>query len=91
MAMKMLSYVLRTNSKPNKEYLSSIRKDLIRIEGQNTKIAEYWARAPVKDRCGGVWVAIKYCEIPNDGVLRIQTEFVVSNSCIGNQSINACH
>ena len=43
--------------KPDKEYPLSIRKDLLKIERRNTKIAEYWARIPVKGRRGGVWVA----------------------------------
>lgn len=45
--------------KPNREYPLSIRKDLIRIERRDTKIAKYWTRIPVKGRRGGVWVAIK--------------------------------
>ena len=45
--------------KPNKEYPISIRKDLLKVEQQNTKIAEYWARIPVAGRRGGIWVAIK--------------------------------
>jgi len=45
--------------KPGKEYPLPIRKDLIRIERRDTKIAKYWARIPVKGRRGGVWVAIK--------------------------------
>lgn len=50
--------------KPDKEYPISIRKDLIKVERQSTKIAEYWARLPVKGRRGGVWVAIKpHCDI----------------------------
>ena len=50
--------------KPDREYPLSIRKDLLRIERRNTKIARYWARIPVKGRRGGVWVAIKpHCPI----------------------------
>ena len=50
--------------KPDKKYPLSIRKDLLKIERRNTKIAEYWARIPVKGRRGGVWVAIKpHCPI----------------------------
>ena len=45
--------------KPEKEYPLSIRKDLIRVEKKDTKIAKYWARIPVAGRRGGVWVAIK--------------------------------
>ncbi|MGC9346398.1 MAG: RNA-guided endonuclease InsQ/TnpB family protein, partial [Candidatus Bathyarchaeales archaeon] len=53
--------------KPNKEYPLSIRKDLLKVERRNTKIAEYWARIPVKGRRGGVWVAIKpHCPITPD-------------------------
>ncbi len=53
--------------KPKKEYPLSIRKDLLKIEKRDTKIAEYWARIPVKGRRGGVWIAIKpHCPIELD-------------------------
>ncbi|MFX0162897.1 MAG: hypothetical protein ACFE68_06190 [Candidatus Hodarchaeota archaeon] len=53
--------------KPNKEYPLSIRKDLLKVERRNTKIAEYWARIPVKGRRGGAWVAIRpHCPIESD-------------------------
>jgi putative transposase len=53
--------------KPEREYPLSIRKDLIRVERRDTKIARYWVRIPVKLRRGGVWVAIKpHCEITTD-------------------------
>ena len=45
--------------KLDKEYPLSIRKDLLKIEERDTKIARYWARIPVKGRRGGIWVAIK--------------------------------
>ncbi len=49
------------------EYPLSIRKDLIRVERRNTKIARYWVRIPVRLRRGGVWVAVKpHCEITAD-------------------------
>ena len=39
----------------------------MKIERRNTKIAEYWAKIPVKGRRGGVWVAIKpHCPIEPD-------------------------
>ena len=45
----------------------SIRKDLIKVEKRDTKIAKYWARIPVSGRRGGVWVAIKpHQDIPDD-------------------------
>ena len=50
-----------------REYPLSIRKDLIRVERRNTKLARYWARIPVRLRRGGVWVAIKpHCGITSD-------------------------
>ncbi len=53
--------------KPDKDYPLSIRKDLIKVERRDTKIAKYWARMPVAGRRGGVWVAIKpHQEIPED-------------------------
>ncbi|AGK60044.1 transposase, IS605 OrfB family, central region [Archaeoglobus sulfaticallidus PM70-1] len=53
--------------KPDKEYPLSIRKDLIKVERKNTKIAKYWARIPVAGRRGGIWVAIKpHRDIPED-------------------------
>ncbi|RLG36655.1 MAG: hypothetical protein DRN91_07445 [Candidatus Alkanophagales archaeon] len=36
--------------KPDKEYPLSIRKDLIKVERRDTKIAKYWARIPVAGR-----------------------------------------
>ncbi|MHA1505824.1 MAG: hypothetical protein ACTSR0_01335 [Candidatus Asgardarchaeia archaeon] len=51
--------------KPDKEYPLSIMRDLLKIERRNTKIAEYWARIPVKGRRGGVWVVIK----PHEDIL----------------------
>jgi len=53
--------------KPDKEYPLSIRKDLIKVERRDTKIAKYWARIPVAGRRGGIWVAIKpHQDIPED-------------------------
>ncbi len=53
--------------KPEREYPLSIRKDLMRVERRDTKIARYWARIPVRLRRGGVWVAIRpHCEITDD-------------------------
>ena len=53
--------------KPDNEYPISIRKDLIRVERRDTKIAKYWARIPVKSKYGGIWVAIKpHQDIPED-------------------------
>lgn len=40
--------------RPDKGYPLSIRKDLLKIEKRDTKIAGYWAIIPVKGRHGGV-------------------------------------
>jgi len=53
--------------KPDKEYPLSIRKDVIKIEKRDTKIARYWAKIPVAGKRGGIWVAIKpHQDIPDD-------------------------
>lgn len=47
-----------------KEYPLSIRKDLLKIEKRDTKIAQYWARIPVAERRGGLWLPIKpHCDM----------------------------
>jgi len=43
-------------TKPDREYPLSIRKDLIRVERRDTKIARYWIRLPVRLRRGGIYV-----------------------------------
>jgi len=44
----------------DKEYALSIRNDIIKVEFKpNNKISEHWCRIPVKQRHGGIWVAIK--------------------------------
>ncbi|MBI4170976.1 MAG: hypothetical protein HY514_04725, partial [Candidatus Aenigmarchaeota archaeon] len=43
----------------NKDYPISVRKDLIKIEEKNNKLAKYWCRILVRGRRGGLWVAIK--------------------------------
>src|SRR3990167_9922861 len=44
----------------NKEYALSIRNDLIKIAFKpNHKISQHWCKIPVKQRRGGIWVAIK--------------------------------
>jgi len=53
--------------KLEREYPLSIRKDLIRVERQDTKLARYWVRIPVKLRRSGVWVAVNpHSEITDD-------------------------
>jgi putative transposase len=48
------------NIKEGKEYAISIRNDMIKVEFKpNHKVSKYWCKIPVKQRRGGVWVAIK--------------------------------
>jgi len=36
----------------------------LKVKESSTKLAQYWARIPVKGRSGGIWVAIKpHCSI----------------------------
>jgi len=51
--------------KPSKEYPLSIRKDLIKVERRDTKIAKYWVRIPVAGKRGGIWLPIK----PHEDIL----------------------
>jgi len=44
----------------DKIYAISIRNDIIKVELKpNNKISKYWCKIPVKQRYGGIWVAIK--------------------------------
>jgi len=45
--------------KKGKEYPISIRKDLIKVEKRDTKIAQYWIRIPTYGRRGGLWLPVK--------------------------------
>lgn len=43
-----------------KEQSIIIRRDLIKIQKQDTKLSKYWARIPCYQRRGGIWVAIQF-------------------------------
>jgi hypothetical protein len=43
----------------SKEYPLILRKDVIKLVKQNTKLTQYWFRIPVFGRRGGIWVPIK--------------------------------
>jgi len=62
--------------KLDREYPLSIRKDLIKVECRDTKIAKYWARIPVAGRRGGVWVAIKPHQDVSDGVKICESKLI---------------
>nr|MDO8080901.1 SDR family NAD(P)-dependent oxidoreductase [Candidatus Freyarchaeota archaeon] len=44
----------------------SIRKGFLNAKRQNTKIADYWARIPVRSRKSGVWIAKPHSQIQSD-------------------------
>lgn len=45
--------------KQGKEYPVVLRRDTVKLEERNTKIAQYWFKLPVADEYGGVWCPIK--------------------------------
>jgi len=54
--------------KKGTKYPLSIRNDLIKLEHDPSKIAEYWVRVPVKAVKGGLWIGLikPYEPIPKD-------------------------
>ncbi|WXG42076.1 MAG: SDR family NAD(P)-dependent oxidoreductase [Candidatus Freyarchaeum deiterrae] len=52
--------------KPIREYPPSMRKGLLNAKRLSTKIAEYWAKIPVKSRKSSEWVAKPHSQIESD-------------------------
>jgi len=54
--------------KKGTKYPLSIRNDLIKLEHDASKTAEYWVRVPVKAVKGGLWIGLikPYEPIPKD-------------------------
>jgi putative transposase len=53
--------------KKGKKYPLSIRNDLLKVEHNPNKVAEYWCKIPVRAVRGGLWIGIKpYEPIPPD-------------------------
>jgi len=60
-AIKQQALKLKKQINGNKrEYPLIIRRDVLKIEKQNTKLSKYWFKIPCYYRRGGVWVAIKF-------------------------------
>lgn len=55
-----LNRKLKGQPKPGKFYPLVIRRDVFRIEHRETKIAQWWAKIPVANVRGGVWVALNF-------------------------------
>lgn len=48
-----------------------LRRDVIRLERQDTKIASWWLKFPVFGVRGGIWLGLKpHCDVPLDCSLR---------------------
>jgi len=55
----------------HRHYPLILRRDVIRLEKQDTDIAPYWFKFPCFGVRGGIWLALKpHCDIPNDCSLR---------------------
>jgi putative transposase len=55
----------------HKHYPVILRRDVIRLEQQGTKLSTYWFKFPCFGVKGGIWLALKpHCEIPVDCSLR---------------------
>jgi len=55
----------------HRHYPLILRRDIIRLEKQDTDIAPYWFKFPCFGIRGGIWLALKsYCDIPDVCSLR---------------------
>jgi IS605 OrfB family transposase len=55
----------------HRHYPLILRRDVIRLERQDTVIASYWFKFPCFGIKGGIWLALKpHCDIPDDCSLR---------------------
>jgi len=55
----------------HRHYPLILRRDVIRLEKQETKVAPYWFKFPCFGVRGGIWLALKpHCDIPGDCSLR---------------------
>jgi putative transposase len=55
----------------HRHYPLILRRDVIRLERQDTDIAPYWFKFPCLGIRGGIWLALKpHCDIPDDCSLR---------------------
>jgi len=55
----------------HRHYPLILRRDVIRLEKQDTKVASYWLKFPCFGVRGGVWLALKpHCDVPVDCSIR---------------------
>jgi len=64
-------FLKRIKSPKHRHYPLILRRDVIRLERQDTDIANYWLKFPCFGVRGGIWLALKpHCDIPDDCSIR---------------------
>ena len=64
-------FLKKIKTPKHRHYPLILRRDVIRMERQNTDIAPYWFKFPCFGVRGGIWLALKpHCDIPDDCSLR---------------------
>lgn len=64
-------FLRRIKSPRHRHYPLILRRDVIRLERRDTKIAPYWFKFPCFGVKGGIWLALKpHCDIPGDCSIR---------------------
>jgi len=61
----------RIGKPKHKHYPLIIRRDTLKVEKRDTKLASYWARIPIGGVRGGIWIAIiPHCDFPEGCSIR---------------------
>lgn len=64
-------FLRKVKTPKHRHYPLILRRDVIRLEKQDTKVASYWFKFPCFGVRGGVWLALKpHCDIPDGCSLR---------------------
>lgn len=64
-------FLRRIKVPKHRHYPLILRRDVIRLEKQDTDIAQYWLKFPCFGIRGGIWLALKpHCDIPIDCSIR---------------------
>ncbi len=64
-------FLKRIKKPKHRHYPLILRRDVIKLEKQNTVIAPYWFKFPCFGVRGGIWLAFKpHCNIPEDCSIR---------------------
>ncbi len=64
-------FLKRVKAPKHRHYPVILRRDVIRLERRDTRVASYWFKFPCFGVRGGVWLGLKpHCAIPGDCSLR---------------------